>query len=203
MATTLNYWPRLDQAPKAYFVAPNGYHVSGATPAVAEILDHLVRRLDAEVEKCEEIHGYRPSNVGINSYVQDTNHASATAIDYNGGRHLYEPNHKAQYAADVYAAIGYDQDQIDKIREIVADINRAAGFTVIRWGGDFGTKHDPSPFRVPGWRDPMHFEIYGSHTGGRAVSAADAVKAAAARPCSASVSTLPKVMSSCLVAACS
>lgn len=106
---------------------------------VAPLFQHLVDRLDADVENVDEYSqgddwSYFFRNIRAGTRL--SNHASGTAIDYNA----------TQHPLGTRAADNWTRAQIDEIHRILRELSG-----VMRWGGDY-----------TGRGDPMHFEIVGS-----------------------------------------
>jgi hypothetical protein len=137
MATSENGWnlvPAGSSSLQSIPGLPDNPIVLGG--AVATVLAYVARQFNARVELLTSTSSHRPGALieGTSTY---SNHASATAIDLNGGRHPYY----------VPVAETFTTAQVATIRQILSE---CAG--VIRWGGDFPAS------RVDG----MHFEIYAS-----------------------------------------
>lgn len=131
MATSVNGWPlvpagspQLVQLPGV----PTG-PVALAGP-VATLLGYVATEFHARVEAITSTSSHRPgAKIGSTGWY--SNHASATAVDLNGGRH-------PQFRRGTFTAA-----QVAQIRTILAATK------VIDWGGDWD---DASV-------DEMHFEI--------------------------------------------
>lgn len=133
-ATSQNGWP----AGSGSEIPLVGLTVAGVTfpagvraGAVATVLGHVARRVDAEVEPLVRGwcwgHAYRPVRGGTTL----SNHASGTAIDVNAPEHPLG-------VADTFSTA-----QQARIRSILGDCGG-----VVRWGGDYTRR-----------KDDMHFEI--------------------------------------------
>jgi len=144
MATSVNGWalvpagsPQLAQLPGI----PTG-PVALAGP-VATLLGYVAAEFHARVEAITSTSSHRPG-AKIGSTSRYSNHASATAVDLNGGRH-------PQFRRGTFTAA-----QVAQIRVILAATK------VIDWGGDWD---DASV-------DEMHFEIRPNTTAQQAADAA-------------------------------
>lgn len=151
MATTLNGRTALTKAPKTYFKAPNGVNnnVSACTGSAAELASYFVNWWDKKLEHVHSCNGWRPNNDVNPRGPQNSNHLSASAWDVNGYDHLYELYHQADYKANVYKALGFNQDQLDAMRKFSNGIEGLDGRPIFRLGIDFDKPY----------RDPMHFEV--------------------------------------------
>lgn len=144
MATSVNGWPlvpagspQLAQLPGV----PTG-PVALAGP-VATLLGYVATEFHARVEAITSTSSHRPgAEIGSTGWY--SNHASATAVDLNGGRH-------PQFRRGTFTAA-----QVAQIRTILAATK------VIDWGGDWD---DASV-------DEMHFEIRPKTTAQQVVDAA-------------------------------
>lgn len=106
----------------------------------ATILAYVAQQFHERVEPLQTFHGWRSLAVNTASGgIGNSNHLSGTALDCNGGRH---PR---------YRAGTFTREQVGALRAILADVNAAAGETVLRWGGDWGSQVDE-----------MHLELVGS-----------------------------------------
>ena len=135
--TSYNGWPA-NSDPAAIDV-DKGFDVNGVTfpggikaDDASTVLGYVFRELDARVE--EAIPGWcwgYTYKANTNNPSQLSNHASATAGDYNAP---YHPNGGAQYEG---------WDDVAGVRAILAEVDG-----VIRWGADY-----------TGTKDSMHFEV--------------------------------------------
>lgn len=137
MATSYNGWPA-SSSPSSIGVVPFGDQYGLPFPGgvrtgdVYTVLGYVAVQLHNRVEKA--IGGwtwgydYRPN---VNNPTQLSNHASATAIDWNA------PNHPNGARGTFTSA------QVAVIRQILAEVGNS-----VRWGGDYS-----------GTPDEMHFEI--------------------------------------------
>lgn len=147
MATSQNGWPLVAAgSPQVETLAgvPTG-PVALAGP-VAQLLRYVAVQFNARVEAITSTSSHRPGAT-IGSTGRYSNHASATAIDLNGGRH-------PQFARGTFTPA-----QVSEIRAILGSTQ------VIDWGGDWG---DASV-------DEMHFEIRPGTTTQQAADAAGAL----------------------------
>jgi hypothetical protein len=137
--TSYNGWPA-NSDPAAIGVDKsfdvNGVTFPGGVKAndVSTVLGYVFTQLDERVE--EAVPGWCwgwTYKQNVNNPSQLSNHASATAGDYNAP---YHPNGGAQYE-------GWSPAEVDEVRRILAEVDG-----VIRWGADYS-----------GTKDSMHFEI--------------------------------------------
>lgn len=110
---------------------------------VATIFDYLGQRFNAEVEPIVKAHSWGWNYRDIRGATSLSNHASATAVDYNA------PAHPLGKSGTFSAA------QRAAIDRILASLGG-----VVRWGGNYS-----------GRKDEMHFEIVGSAAAVAAVAA--------------------------------
>jgi len=137
--TSYNGWPA-NSDPAAIGV-DKGFDVNGVTfPGgmkagdASTVLGYVFRALDDRVE--EAVPGWCWGwmyKANTNNPSQLSNHASATAGDYNAP---YHPNGGAQYE-------GWSSAEVAEVRKILAEVQG-----VIRWGADY-----------TGTKDSMHFEV--------------------------------------------
>lgn len=128
MATSQNGWPVMFSAPQATLRWITGRIRGGA---VQIVFDYLCARLnEIEVNRPEWSWGWavRAVRGQTTGY---SNHASATAIDYNAPAH------------PLGATNTWSPQEISRIHKILGDMNG-----IIRWGQDYS-----------GRKDGMHFEI--------------------------------------------
>jgi hypothetical protein len=128
MAKSQNGWPVLTTAPSYKLKWITGRVLPGD---VATIFEHLGRRFNDEVEPINPAHSWGWANRNIAGSSSVSNHASATAVDFNAPKH---PLGKANT---------FTQAQQATIRAILRELDG-----VVRWGGDYS-----------GRKDDMHFEI--------------------------------------------
>jgi hypothetical protein len=137
--SSYNGWPASDSA--SAIGVDKGFEANGITfPGgvkagdVSKVLGYVFCALDERVEAA--VPGwcwgwdYRPN---VNNPSSLSNHASATAGDYNAPNH---PNGGSRYE-------GFTDSQVAEIRRILDEVEG-----VIRWGADYS-----------GTKDAMHFEV--------------------------------------------
>jgi hypothetical protein len=101
---------------------------------VDTVFTYLFNALDTRVE--EAVPGWNwgwEYRENVNDPSSMSNHASATALDYNAP---YHPNGASQYE-------GWSSSEVAEIRKILAELDNQ-----IRWGADYS-----------GTKDSMHFEV--------------------------------------------
>lgn len=137
MAVSGNGWPVSPSAAElgveTMTIGGASFQVRGGKPRQA--LEYVITQVHNRVEKANAAYGcygysYR---MNVNNPGVWSNHASATAVDFNATRH---PN-------GVPAAATFTAAQIAEIHQILAEVGG-----VVRWGGDYN-----------GTPDAMHFEI--------------------------------------------
>lgn len=101
---------------------------------VLVVFTYLAERFNAEVEPIVRAHSWGWAYRAIRGAVTVSNHASATALDFNAPRHVLGRRGT------------FTPDQVAAIRRILRDCGG-----VVRWGGDYS-----------GRADEMHFEIVGT-----------------------------------------
>lgn len=130
MAKSMNGWP-VYRSSKG--LAPLRWITGRVKPGnVYTILGYLGKRFNDEVEKITPSHSwgyaYRPVRGQVSGF---SNHASATAVDFNAPRHPLGRRGT------------FNRTQETRIHEILRDLD-----SVVRWGGDYQNR-----------ADEMHFEI--------------------------------------------
>jgi D-alanyl-D-alanine carboxypeptidase len=134
-----NGWPASDSAGAIGVDTKwtiNGITAPGGIKSgdVETVMTYVFDALDTRVE--EAVPGWNwgwTYKANVNNPSQLSNHASATAFDYNAP---YHPNGGAKYE-------GWSDAEVAEIRKILAEVEN-----VVRWGADYN-----------GTKDSMHFEI--------------------------------------------
>ncbi|WP_029289144.1 M15 family metallopeptidase [Cellulomonas sp. HZM] len=148
---TNNGFPRLSGLVSLKTIKVRKQTTRVRTGDAGTILGWVARQIDADVEPCQTLYGWRsPATNTAAGGVGDSNHLSGTAIDYNGGKHPYERTWNKTHPAGSWRP-GWSADAVKDIHAILA-----AASGVVVWGNDVSSRY------AVGWRDAMHFEVRAS-----------------------------------------
>ncbi|GAA1029776.1 MULTISPECIES: M15 family metallopeptidase [Amycolatopsis] len=136
MAVSQNGWP-VDPARRARTIPGSSVRLTVADGPAGDVLMHVASQFDKRVEDIDlrsslgEFDDWGYANRPIRGSTSTSNHASATAVDFNATRH-------PMGVRNTFSAA-----QRAEIHRILAEVDN-----VVRWGGDYS-----------GRVDEMHFEI--------------------------------------------
>ncbi|WP_414936610.1 M15 family metallopeptidase [Amycolatopsis sp. cmx-11-51] len=148
MAVSQNGWP-VDPARRARTIPGSSVRLTVADGPAGDVLMYVANQFDKRVEDIDlkssrgELDDWGYANRPIRGGTSTSNHASATAVDFNATRH------------PLGARNTFTPAQRAEIHRILAEVDN-----VVRWGGDY-----------TGRADEMHFEINATHARVAAVAA--------------------------------
>lgn len=152
IVTTYNGWSIIGSSGTAS-IAGGSRTTAVRSGDVATVLSYFAAQYNARVEPITSFHGYRTlaQNRDAGGSCR-SDHMSGTALDINGGVHLWEA------AGNGYPTNGgFTAAQVSTLRAIMAEVGN-----VVAWGGDYAV----------GNRDAMHFYIQATPAGVAQVAAA-------------------------------
>jgi hypothetical protein len=137
MAVSENGWTVNPPRTRRLVPGTNDVRLTVADGPAGDVLMYVAEQFDRRVEDLDldssrgELDDWGHADRPIRGGVTASNHASATAVDFNATRHALS------------ARGTFSRAQVAEIREILAEVDN-----VVRWGGDYTNR-----------ADEMHFEI--------------------------------------------